>query len=317
MNRAVAVVGASGFVGSACASALEQAGFRVIRVRAPRLTTDDPHSAEAQSAATELAEMLRGAEAVVNCAGNPDASSGDYGSLVAANSVLPGVVGAAARQAGVPRYVHVSSAVVQGRRPVLDSTDSLDPFSPYARSKAAGEGTARSQGPALTTVYRPPSVHGPTRRVTRQLSQIARSPASTVARPGTAPTPQTHIDNVADALVLLATSATPPPGTVHHPWEGHTTADLLRLLGEGRCPRLIPRRMAHGILAAAGALARVLPRLQPYARRVEMTWFGQSQAPSWLTEQGWQPLTTEADWLALGHATRTNTSPASRKPHDD
>ena len=170
----IAVIGASGFVGSAVVEAARGAGHTVLALRAPRLVA--ARTCGHQAAVDDLAVQVAGVDVVVNCAGNPDASATRPEDLEAPNSVLPGVVGRAARRAGVPRYVHVSSAVVQGRRPVLDSSAATDPFSPYAESKIAGELAARAEGPELTTVYRPPSVHAPTRRVTRQLSAVARSP---------------------------------------------------------------------------------------------------------------------------------------------
>lgn len=305
----VAVVGASGFVGSAVAAAVEQAGHAVLRLRAPRLATQDPERPEARRAADGLAAALAGVDVVVNCAGNPDASSGDMAALRAANATLPAVVGAAASQAGVARLVHVSSAVVQGRRPVLDDTDDYDAFSPYARSKVEGEAAARAHGPAATVVYRPPSVHGPGRRVTRQLSRIAASPLSTVARPGTRPTPQTHIADVADAVLFLATCDVTPPPVVHHPWQGHTTAGLLRLLG-GTEPTELPDLLARSVLTAGAVLTRVAPRLGPYTRRVEMIWYGQGQATSWLEQQGWHPVTTDEAWVRLGREVRRPPEPA-------
>jgi nucleoside-diphosphate-sugar epimerase len=303
MSR-VAVVGATGFVGSAVAAAAEGAGHAVLRVAAPRLSGAASDRPDAEAVVRELAVALQGADVVVNCAGNPDASSADVLSLRAANAVLPGLVGAAARSAGVERYIHVSSAVVQGRRPVLDDTEALDAFSPYAVSKAEGELAARAHGPEETTVYRPPSVHGAGRRVSRQLARIASSPLATVARPGTRPTPQTHIADVADALLFLATTPRVPPRVVHHPWQGHTTAGLLTVLADGREPVQIPGSLARALLRVGGLVAHLAPRLGPHLRRVEMIWFGQEQAPSWLTAQGWRPVTTRDDWLALGRAAR-------------
>jgi hypothetical protein len=179
----IAVIGASGFVGSAVVDAARSAGHDTLSLSGPRLATADTTH---ENVITALAAQLGDVDVVVNCAGNPDASAARIEDLEAANSVLPGVIGAAARRAAVPRYVHVSSAVVQGRLPVLDSSDRVDGFSLYARSKIDGETRARAQGPRTTTVYRPPSVHSPTRRVTRQLTAIARSPLSTVAAPGDA-----------------------------------------------------------------------------------------------------------------------------------
>lgn len=300
----IAVVGASGFVGSAVVDAARSAGHDALTLSGPRLASaDDSH----EDVITALAAHLVDIDVVVNCAGNPDASAARIEDLEAANSVLPGVIGSAARRAGIPRYVHVSSAVVQGRLPVLDSSDQVDGFSPYARSKIDGETRARAEGPTATTAYRPPSVHSPTRRVTRQLAAIARSPLATVAAPGDRPSPQTHIRDVADAILFLCTSPTPPPSVVHHPWQGHTTSGLLRLLGGGRRPRQLPARVVRGALRAASGAALLSPRVAPYARRIEMIWLGQAQGSSWLTEQGWRPLTTEDDWILLGHQARGTT----------
>ena len=295
MSR-IAVLGASGFVGSHVAAEAERRGHEVTRLRAPRLTSAGVAGAAARDLATALADH----DVVVNCAGEPDASSTDRAALDLVNGVLPGVIGEAARLAQVARFVHVSSAVVQGRREVLDSSDEVDPFSPYARSKVAGERSAAARGPVATTAYRPPSVHAPDRRVTRQLTRIARSPLSSVAFPGDDPTPQAHVRDVASAVVYLATAPTPPPSVVHHPSQGLTTAGLLTALGDGRRPTVLPRFLVRYGLAAARGAARVLPLLSPYARRVELTWIGQRQARSWLEDQGWTPVTSADHWRELG-----------------
>ena len=121
----VAVIGASGFVGSAATRALEQKGFPVKRVRAPRVPGMKPAEAVSyiESAPLELADLaaqLQDIDIVVNAAGVPDATSTDFAALVAANGVLPGLIAAACVRAGVGRLVHVSSAAVQGRLPMLD-----------------------------------------------------------------------------------------------------------------------------------------------------------------------------------------------------
>lgn len=303
MSR-IAVVGASGFVGSSVAGALRDAGHDVVQLRAPRL--QPVCEAEAREAldmhasiVSDVTEQIYGADAVVNAAGNPDASETDTGALIATNGVLPAVVGRAVHVATVPRYVHVSSAVVQGRRPCLDQTRGLDAFSAYSRSKVLGEELALEVAPEQTVVYRPPSVHAIDRRVTRMIGRIGSSPLATVAKPGSSPSPQALIANVASAVAYLATSEDQPPSIVAHPSEGITTAGLLTVLGGGP-PREIPRPLAKAVVALLNAGGAVVPRMAANARRVELLWFGQCQASSWLTEAGWKPPSGTDAWQDLG-----------------
>lgn len=305
----VAVIGASGFVGSAVTEALQRRGADVVRLRAPRLLGMTAHQAvpfiESQPRELlELAEQLQGADAVVNAAGNPDASSRDVPALTSANGVLPGVIAAACARASVGRLVHVSSAVVQGRLPVLDESDNADAFSDYSKSKLLGERLTRQFADGEAVIYRPPSVHGADRRVTRLTARIASSPLASVARPGTSPSPQALIDNVADAIAFLATTPLTPPGIVIHPWEGLSTADVMEVLG-GRPPRQLPRTLARAVAASLSLTARIVPPLAANARRLEMLWFGQEQAPSWLSSAGWVPPAGGESWTRLGTAARS------------
>lgn len=248
---------------------------------------------------SELAEQLADVEVVINAAGNPDASISDETVLMAPNALLPAVVASAVHRAGVPRFVHVSSAVVQGRAAVLDQSAQVQPFSAYSRSKALGEQLVHEMAGQAAVVYRPPSVHAPDRRVSRVTARIARSPLSTVARPGSSPSPQALLANVADAIAFLATCETHPPTTVAHPSEGLTTATLLTFLG-GRRPVELPHVFATAVVAALTASGRAVPAIAANARRVEMLWFGQGQAPSWLTAAGWTAPAGHDAWKELG-----------------
>lgn len=301
MSRVV-VVGASGFVGSQVCDALTQRGVEVVRSPAPRIAPLSIAEAWQHVPAAPFDEQLlenwRGADALVNAAGDPDASSRDSAALIAANGALPGILGRMAREVGIERYVHVSSAVVQGRRPTLDESNSFDAFSPYAKSKFAGERFAEHFGPQHTTCYRPPSVHHVSRRVTQTTAKIARSALSTVASPGTQPTPQALAANVGDAIAELAVTPVTPPAVVMHPWEGLTCTELLMLLG-GREPKRVPRWAARAAVAAATAAGKLIAPIAANARRVEMVWFGQRQAESWLTRHGWQPPVGREGWVAL------------------
>lgn len=302
----IAVFGATGFVGSAVMRSL--AGVADVHAfTSPRLAwTQGTPLLETLpsvdvSVIERLADELIDVDVVINCAGDPNASSMNLDELLAANALMPLYLLRACERAGVRRFIQVSSAVVQGDLAILDSSCYVRPFSPYSHSKAFAEQwllVARAENADLV-IYRPPSVHAPGRGVTRKVASIARSPLRSVSGDGSGPSPQALLSNVADAIAFLALSPENPPEIVHHPWEGVTCVSLIENLG-GREPHHLPKSLVQSVLRIARGWESLIPKVAPYRRRMEMMWLGQQVAPSWLTAAGWQPrLTGPNAWRAL------------------
>ena len=297
----VAVLGSSGFVGTHVCQALEDRGHEVVAVRPPRLTTqardlrgigDELERAEITEWMQQLSTALRGCEAVVNAAGVAD-PTGKGDALFGANALLPVVVARA-----VPpgcRFVHVSSAAVQGRSEVLDESRTTSPFSQYSESKALGEMSLRAFADGVV-VYRPTSVHGSQRAVTRSLLRVLKSRLSSVAS-GDCPTPQVLAVNVGDAAAFLATCDDDPPAIVLHPWEGLTTRELAQVLGR-RKPLTVPAPVARFLIGVGHVVGSRSSKTAGLVRRVEILWFGQAQAPGWLTSR-WTPPVGVEGWKDL------------------
>ena len=299
----VGVLGANGFVGAAVVDALERRGAVVTRVQAPRLTSRaraprDLRADLQDSVVVREVEALRrdlaNCSVVVNAAGVATATALGHDTLFGADALLPAVVAGAT--SGGARLVHVSSAAVQGRREVLDESSETAPFSPYSAAKSVGE-ILVAERDGETVCFRPTSVHGRDRAVTRTLARALRSPVASVAGEGDRPTPQVLVGNVADAIAHVATTLEVPPPVVLQPWEGLTTAGLVRLLG-GREPRHLPDAMARAAVATAFRVGRRSGGAAGVARRMEMLWFGQRQELGWLDNR-WRPPFGHEAWKEL------------------
>jgi UDP-glucose 4-epimerase len=313
----VAVLGASGFGGSAVTRELRARGVQVRPIRAPRVqwaaalggvdrVPPDLH----RDVVDALAQQLDGARVVVNAAGLPDGNAPAGPGLYGANALLPVLVGRACALAGVERFIHASSAVVQGRG-CLDETPRTAPFSPYSRSKALAESLLLREGAVGQVLFRKPWVHDVGRANTLSLVRLARSRASCVAGDGSAPTPQVLIGDVAAVVAYLALVRGPLPAIVLQPPSGMTTGMLLRLLG-GHEPRHIPYAAARFVAGGAWIGAGLSRRANAYARRIEMVLFGKRQEPGWLADQGAVPPFRAESWQRLG-AWASTASPATAR----
>lgn len=285
----------SGFVGSRLTAHIEAAGDVSRSEAAPRLEApvdgDDASLADEAAlhpALEQLTPMMTSVDCVVLAAGlaTPDAAATP--ALLGANALLPGVVLKATQIAGVPRFVHLSSAAVQGRRRVLTETAETQPFSPYSASKALGEKVVQRLADHTTNavMIRATSVQGPGRPTTASLRRIARSRLSSVADPGTQPSAVSSIDMLCEFVHTVARWPQPVPLIVLQPWEGLTVHQVLAAAGDQN-PRRLPSWLCDLAVDGGYLVSRLLGhRLDGPIRRAEAMWFGQSVASGWATSVG-------------------------------
>ncbi len=187
--KSVALTGATGFVGKATLERLLEAGWQVralTRSDQPKRTgvtwingaLDRPES---------LAMLCDGAHAVLHVAGvvnAPDKAGFEAGNVAGTANML-----AAAKEAGIGRFVHVSS--LSAREPQLSN---------YGASKAKAEKLVAT---SLTdwTIIRPPGVYGPGDKDVFEMFRMANRGFCLLPPAGLGS--WIHVDDLARLLVAL------------------------------------------------------------------------------------------------------------------
>jgi nucleoside-diphosphate-sugar epimerase len=162
---AVLVTGASGFVGRAACAAFAKRGWQVRAAVRNHVTIQ---GAQTVLGSLEQGWPVDGVDVVVHLAGiahqlHGKAAESTYHAL---NCEATERLGRAAAQAGVRRFVFISSIKVNGERTPTDrpfrSSDTPQPEDRYARSKRDAERALASLGGSMeVVVLRPPLVYGP------------------------------------------------------------------------------------------------------------------------------------------------------------
>lgn len=244
----VLVAGGSGMIGSAVTRGLLQAGHEV--VHAGRNAGGQAGTAgglrldfNALPPAAELVRQLQGFDVLVNAVGifQPQAEQ----SFDAVH--VKGVAGlfAAAVEAGVGRLVHVSAL---GAAPGADTA--------YFSSKGQAEAMLREL-PGHVTIVRPSLVFSPDGASTRFFARLASAPVLPLPRGGGQQVQPVHVDDLAQAIVRIATGVVPAPAVLDAVGPRPLPLrEYLTVLGKAlaRAPRIV-------------ALPRVAETLLPLAAR--------------------------------------------------
>ena len=203
------LTGGTGFLGSHLADALVREGHRV--TASVRRTSDTQRLGRLGVEQVDLdlggtSVELAAHDAVVHCGALTRARS--EAEFIAVNATGTRRLARAAAEAGVRRFVFISSLAARG------PDGAGGPVSPYGRSKAAAEEALASiGGPMEIIVLRPGGVYGPRDTDLLPLFRLAARGRVVVPR-SAAPLQPVFAADVVNA-VLAALEAAPPPDPLH------------------------------------------------------------------------------------------------------
>ncbi|MFL5258450.1 MAG: NAD-dependent epimerase/dehydratase family protein [Hyphomicrobiales bacterium] len=252
----IAITGGTGFAGRHVVSLLarEERPIRLL-VRRPSSAPDHSHIEIVRGSLEDkdsLERLVKGAAAMIHIAGAIAARS--RAEFFAVNAEGAGRVAKAAAEAGVSRFVHISS--IAAREP---------PLSDYGASKRAGEDLLRAYGSSFAlTILRPPVIYGPGDRTSLPLiaeltHRIAFLPGSPDARFSLI-----HVRDFARAAIHAADHGPDGLHEIDDGGEGYSWPGLVRIASEveGRpiTPVYLPRRALLAVSAPIAAIARVRGR---------------------------------------------------------
>lgn len=314
----MAVLGGTGYLGSHVVTYALASGVDSSAVAMPRVEDLVPGSVPLAAASWErenadafrtLCHALEPFDIVVNAAGAARPGSADSRSLFSANAVLPLIAARAAGIAGVRRFIHISTAAVQGRLDPLDESERHIPLTPYGRTKSQGESallrsqeTDRDAGPMPpeVTIYRPTSVHGQGHGATVALARmVARLPVVPLGGNGSQILPVTLVENVAAGVVFAAGMPT-AERIILQPSEDVTARQLVGLFGARRV-MAVPSVISGPALDRVARISAPRPALEARIRWLEILLRGQAVDANVLADAGFSaPLGLDA-WRALAY----------------
>ena len=287
----IAVTGATGFVGQALLDVAEAQGLelRALARRRQAARRGVEWIAGDLASRAALDRLVSGASAVIHIAGvvnAPDAAGFEEGNVAGTLAVVE-----AARDAGVPRFVHVSS--LSAREPQLSA---------YGASKARAERMVMASG-LDWTIVRPPAVYGPRDTEMFELFKLAKWGVVPVPAGGRASL--IHVGDLARLLLALLPGGEAVTHKVFEPDDGRPHGWSHRELARGIGWALGKRPWVPELSKAA--LTRV-SRLEKTVRgakaKLSLDRVGYMTHPDWVVSPDaavprvlWQPQVRTAEGL--------------------
>ena len=276
-SRTLAVTGGTGFVGQHLLRMALAAGFDVRALTRGWKPPEDEISwvDGALDRPEALLKLCSGTDAVIHIAGLIS------GSKEAFDTINVGGTAAmidAARQAGVRRFIHISS--LAAREPELSN---------YGRSKAKSERLVAASG-LEWTVIRPPAVYGPGDRETLELFKMARR--GFVALPPAGRFSVIHVEDLC-RLILAAIDEPETVSEIYEPDDGrengwehrHFARTLSRVYGKRAATVSMPKILMRG----ASRLDRLFRRKKAKLTADRVSYFCH---PDWVVKAEHRPPPT-------------------------
>lgn len=287
----LAITGATGFVGGRLLELALMAG-RDVRALTRRPQPEREGVTWVEGALDRLDSLERlaeGADAVIHVAGvinAPDPAGFEAGNVTGTSAVL-----AAAEQAGVSRFVHVSS--LAAREPKL---------SLYGASKAGSEALVTASS-LSSAIVRPPAVYGPGDKEMLELFRMARR--GFVLLPPQGRLSLIHADDLGRLLLALAEPGA-PKGLLVEPDDGRhggwSHEEFGQALGRALGRRVVTLSTPRPILNAGAKIDRLFRRDRAKLTQDRVAYFCH---PDWMVDPGrgapeslWKPQIDTEQGLA-------------------
>jgi dihydroflavonol-4-reductase len=305
------VTGATGKVGHAIASALLDRGDHVrALVRDPKRAASvlpagiEPVRGDATEAES-LAAAVEGCELVFNAMGMPEQWVKDESIFDRVNAIGSGHLAAAAKGAGVRRFVHTSTHDVfhadTGQR--FDETMLADypKGTAYERSKQHAEELVLAERDGMEVVILNPSgVYGPTPSPTPSFENEIFEPVVRKRLPAVPPggTGYAFVEGVAAGHLLAAEKGT--DGERYILADGYADFRELaetakRIAGRGRVPPRMPVPVARAVANLGAGLSRLTrwPPLLPKGQLTYILWQAHPDSSKAQRDLGWRTTPLE------------------------